>query len=257
MLAALDHDGIVATSPTGPCPDGRSWLADGVARGREPRRRASSAGRQRGGDRDARRRGRPRPRGGASRAASCTATSSPGTSSWSAVRIDAGEGARLRPARPVLAASDPPRPGTMLGTPGYMAPEQARGERRDRRARRRVLARLRPLQVPTGAAPFEGEDILAVLLKIVLEEAPRVGELGPASPRRSTISSRGCSRSHPTSAPRDGASVAGGPARHRSGLTATAPAGRARRRRPSPRSSGGWSVSSWLTGNAPCVDPRR
>ena len=50
---------------------------------------------------------------------------------------------------------------------------------RHRRARRRVRARLRAVRVPDRARRFEADDVTALLAKILLEEAPRRGELVP------------------------------------------------------------------------------
>src|SRR6185436_20029031 len=67
--------------------------------------------------------------------------------------------------------------GIMLGTPGYMAPEQARGEP-DIDARADVFALGCVLfRCLTGKPAFEGDDALAVLLKVALEEAPRASHL--------------------------------------------------------------------------------
>jgi hypothetical protein len=67
--------------------------------------------------------------------------------------------------------------GEMLGTPGYMAPEQARGEglvdaRTDVYALGCVLFRSL-----AGRAVFEAPDALAVLLKVTTEPAPRLSSL--------------------------------------------------------------------------------
>jgi tetratricopeptide (TPR) repeat protein len=67
--------------------------------------------------------------------------------------------------------------GIMLGTPGYMAPEQARGEP-DIDARADVFALGCVLfRCLTGKPAWGGDDALAVLLKVALEEAPRVSQL--------------------------------------------------------------------------------
>src|SRR5262245_46322962 len=67
--------------------------------------------------------------------------------------------------------------GSMLGTPGYMAPEQARGEK-DVDARADMFALGCVLfKCLTGRAAFSGEDGLAVLLRVVLEDAPRASEV--------------------------------------------------------------------------------
>ncbi|MSP60264.1 MAG: hypothetical protein EXR72_07970 [Myxococcales bacterium] len=64
--------------------------------------------------------------------------------------------------------------GAIVGTPGYMAPEQARGLREiDARADVFSLGCVL-YECLTGRPPFEGENAVAVLLKIVLDEAPRL-----------------------------------------------------------------------------------
>jgi eukaryotic-like serine/threonine-protein kinase len=65
----------------------------------------------------------------------------------------------------------------VLGTPAYMAPEQARGDRHlDARADVFALGCVL-FECLTGRKPFEGMHPLAVLAKILFEEAPRVREL--------------------------------------------------------------------------------
>jgi len=65
-------------------------------------------------------------------------------------------------------------PGTMLGTPGYMAPEQARSEPViDARADVFSLGCVM-FRCLTGRSPFRGADALAVQLKIILDETPRL-----------------------------------------------------------------------------------
>ena len=75
------------------------------------------------------------------------------------------------------------RTGVNPGTPSFMAPEQARGERTiDARADVFSLGCVL-FRCLTGRAPFIGDDIMAVLAKLVFEEAPRLTELVPGVPR--------------------------------------------------------------------------
>ncbi len=78
------------------------------------------------------------------------------------------------------AAGSMTRTGVMLGTPGYMAPEQARGGRAvDARADVFSLGCVL-FECLAGRPPFYGDNLMAVLAKILVEEVPRVSELEPA-----------------------------------------------------------------------------
>ncbi|WP_437735863.1 protein kinase domain-containing protein [Sorangium sp. So ce1335] len=99
-------------------------------------------------------------------------------------------------------------PGVMLGTPGYMAPEQARGEvaidaRADVFALGCVLYRCL-----TGRPPFVGSDSLSVLVKVLLEEPPRLRELRGEIPAAVDDLIFRMLAKAPRDRPRDGAAVA-------------------------------------------------
>src|SRR4029079_4035287 len=67
--------------------------------------------------------------------------------------------------------------GVIVGTPFYMAPEQARGERNiDLRADVFALGCVL-FHCLAGEAPFAGEEIHSALLKVVLDEPPRLSDL--------------------------------------------------------------------------------
>lgn len=94
-------------------------------------------------------------------------------------------------ARPVLidfgvaragGVSELTQTGMMLGTPHFMAPEQARGSR-DVDARADVFALGGLLfYCLTGRHVFEGESLMALLAKVLLEDAPDVRALVPTIP---------------------------------------------------------------------------
>src|SRR5262249_41117071 len=72
--------------------------------------------------------------------------------------------------------------GMMLGTAGYMAPEQARtGEPIDARADVFALG-CALFQCLTGVPPFDGDTTAAILAKTRFGTAPRVSELWPEVP---------------------------------------------------------------------------
>jgi hypothetical protein len=101
----------------------------------------------------------------------------------------------LKPSNVILAFNDVARPklvdfgiarvvdrskltqtGAMLGTIGYMAPEQARGEPEiDARVDVFSLGALM-FKCLTGHAPFEGDDAISVLLRQTTEDAPRLSD---------------------------------------------------------------------------------
>ncbi|HEX7838289.1 MAG TPA: serine/threonine-protein kinase, partial [Kofleriaceae bacterium] len=72
--------------------------------------------------------------------------------------------------------------GTMIGTPGYMAPEQARSNSPiDARADVFALGCVL-FQCLTGALAFAGDSAAAILGKILFSETPRVSALWPEVP---------------------------------------------------------------------------
>ena len=72
--------------------------------------------------------------------------------------------------------------GLVVGTPSYMAPEQARGQR-DLDGRADVFALGCVLfKCLTGRPPFEGHSVLSVLTKVLLEDPPRLRDLRPEVP---------------------------------------------------------------------------
>lgn len=98
--------------------------------------------------------------------------------------------------------------GAMIGTPGYMAPEQARGEKRvDARVDVFALGCVL-FRCLTGKKPFDADDAMATLLKLVLEDAPRLGDFcSEAPPELEALVARMLTKD-PAGRPADGAEVA-------------------------------------------------
>lgn len=63
--------------------------------------------------------------------------------------------------------------GMLFGTPEYMAPEQARGEKPDHRVDVYAMGCLL-FQFITGTVPFQGESFMAILTQHMIEEVPAI-----------------------------------------------------------------------------------
>ncbi|MFO0587388.1 MAG: protein kinase [Polyangiaceae bacterium] len=97
--------------------------------------------------------------------------------------------------------------GATLGTPGYMAPEQARGEPSvDPRADVFSLGAVL-FQALSGRLPFVGEDAVATLLAVENDPAPRLSDLVPdADPSMDALLARMLAKD-PAERPRNGGAV--------------------------------------------------
>jgi serine/threonine protein kinase len=84
-------------------------------------------------------------------------------------------------ARPVDAEAELTQSGAVLGTPAYMSPEQARGEKVDARTDLFSLGVLL-YRLCTGKLPFEGPTTMAVLMALGTQEPRPVRELSPSVP---------------------------------------------------------------------------
>jgi eukaryotic-like serine/threonine-protein kinase len=97
--------------------------------------------------------------------------------------------------------------GAIIGTPQYMAPEQARGLR-DVDARVDVYALGCVLfECLTGSPPFIGETPVAVLARVLLEEPPRLWERWPGAPAALEALVARLLAKEPQQRPKDGAAV--------------------------------------------------
>ena len=99
------------------------------------------------------------------------------------------EGATLiaaSPRPPVPASSPlpvPTSPGLILGTVGYMSPEQAQGKTKDIDQRSDIFSFGCILyEAATGKKPFEGDSVLKSLHMVVYEPAPQITDSNPAAP---------------------------------------------------------------------------
>jgi serine/threonine protein kinase/tetratricopeptide (TPR) repeat protein len=108
----------------------------------------------------------------------------------------------------VGAAPSLTRTGFVVGTPGYVAPEQARGERSiDARADVFALGCVL-FACLTGRAPYVAADVLSLLAKVIVEEPPRVRDLWPEAPAALDALVARLMAARADSRPRDGAEAA-------------------------------------------------
>jgi len=74
-------------------------------------------------------------------------------------------------------------PGTILGTAGYMSPEQAQGKTKELDHRSDVFSFGSVLfEAVTGQKPFQGDSMVKSLHMIIYEPAPSLAELNPSAP---------------------------------------------------------------------------
>jgi tRNA A-37 threonylcarbamoyl transferase component Bud32 len=71
--------------------------------------------------------------------------------------------------------------GAVMGTPSFMSPEQARGERVDERTDVYAVCALL-YALLTGQRPFERPEATATMLAVLMEDAPRVSSIEPTTP---------------------------------------------------------------------------
>jgi hypothetical protein len=81
-------------------------------------------------------------------------------------------------------AADLTRTGAVMGTPAYMAPEQARGQTKTTGPAADVYALgVILFECLSGRRPFESDDPVALMLKVAEDEPPSVRDCAPDAPR--------------------------------------------------------------------------
>jgi eukaryotic-like serine/threonine-protein kinase len=74
-------------------------------------------------------------------------------------------------------------PGVIMGTVGYMSPEQAQGKSNEIDQRSDIFSFGCILyEVATGKKPFEGDSVIKSLHSLIYEPAPPIKDLNPAAP---------------------------------------------------------------------------
>ena len=74
-------------------------------------------------------------------------------------------------------------PGTVMGTAGYMSPEQAQGKTKEIDQRSDIFSFGCILfEAATGKKPFEGDSVVKSLHMVIYEPAPAIAELNPSVP---------------------------------------------------------------------------
>jgi eukaryotic-like serine/threonine-protein kinase len=94
--------------------------------------------------------------------------------------------------------ADLTRTGAVMGTPAYMAPEQARGQTKfvgpaaDVHALGAIL-----FECLTGRPPFQADDTVALIMKVAQDEAPPARRLAPNVPRDLELICQKCLQKEP------------------------------------------------------------
>src|SRR5262249_1888121 len=100
------------------------------------------------------------------------------------------------------------RTGVMVGTPGYMAPEQARGDSEVDASADVFSLGCVMFECVTGRPAFVGDHPMALLAKTLLEDTPRISSLRPDVPRAlDELVARAMSKD-PFERPKDGEELA-------------------------------------------------
>src|SRR5262249_15558493 len=84
---------------------------------------------------------------------------------------------------PTALMQDQSTPGGVMGTAGYMSPEQAQGKTNEIDQRSDVFSFGCILfEATTGTKPFVGESVIKSLHKLIYEPAPSIKDLNPFAP---------------------------------------------------------------------------
>jgi serine/threonine-protein kinase len=99
------------------------------------------------------------------------------------IMLEAGDRVKVTDfgiAKPADAADNLTMTGSLLGTPSYMSPEQARAQKLDGRSDLFSLGCIL-YEMMAGQKAFRGDSVTAIIFKIVTEEPPPLSEADPAA----------------------------------------------------------------------------